>query len=78
MFKMSEDTGGERFYLEIVAVVCASLLGLINLPLLCQVGHQFSCSLINKMIFVDCCLALLHIPLVLHGFVIQMSCTFIT
>ena len=74
---MSEATGGERFYLAVVAGICASLLGLINVPLLCQVGHQFSSSLINKMIFVDCCLALLHIPLILHGFVIKMSCTFI-
>ena len=75
---MSEDDGGERFYLGIVAGSCATLLGMINLPLLCQVGNQFSSSLINKMIFVDCCLALLHIPLILHGFVIKMSCTFIT
>ena len=77
MLEMSEETGGERFYLEIVAVICASLLGIINIPLLCQVGHQFSSSLINKMIFVDRCLALLHIPLILHGFVIKMSCSFI-
>ena len=78
LIEMSEDTGGERFYLGVSAVVCASLLGIINIPLLCKVGHQFSSSLINKMIFVDCCLALLHIPLVLHGFLVQMNCTVIT
>ena len=74
--EMSEDDGGQRFYLGIVAGSCATLLGLTNLPLLCKVGHEFSFSLINKMIFVDCCLALLHIPLILHPiFEIKSSCT---
>ena len=72
---MSEDTGGERFYLQVSAVICASLLAIINIPLLCKVGNKFSASLINKMIFVDCCLALLHIPLILHGFVVKMPCS---
>ena len=78
MLEMSEDTGGERFYLQISAVICASLLAFMNIPLLCKVGNQFSASLINKMIFVDCCLALLHIPLILHGLVIKIPCTAVT
>ena len=39
---------------------------------------EFKDSLINKLIFVDCCVALLHIPLILYGFVIKTPCTFQT
>ena len=36
--EMSSDSGGEeRFYLEVAAVVCASLLAITNIPLLFKV-----------------------------------------
>ena len=73
---------GETFYPPLISLVsglCASLLAIINIPLICKVSHEFSSTLINKLIFSDCLIALLNIPLILHGGnTIKLSCTFIT
>ena len=78
---MSAGGEEERFYppVSLVSGVCASLLAVINITLISKVSHEFSSTLINKLIFVDCLVALLNIPLILHGgAAIKLSCTFIT
>ena len=76
MTAVSEE---ESFYppLSLVSGACASLLAIINITLICKVSHEFSSTLINKLIFADCLVALLNIPLIL-SFAIKLSCTFIT
>ena len=76
---MTADSEEERFFppLSLVSGVCASLLAIINITLICKVYKEFSSTLINKLIFADCLVALLNIPLIL-SFAIKLSCTFIT
>ena len=64
---------------SLVSLICACLLAAVNMTLIWKVSHEIYTTLINKLIFADCLVALLNIPLILHGEnTIKLSCSFIT
>ena len=67
----------EEQLIFLVGLTAAIVLLIINIPLLWIIKKTWNASLINKLIGLDCLIALLHIPFVLNAAnIIEPPCSF--
>ena len=69
---------GILFFLTYRQELILGLLGTTNIVLLRRLATEIPVTLINKLILLDCTVALLNIPIILNiGYVYRFPCAFI-
>ena len=71
MVELSPES--DNWIVNCVGLFASFLIFVVNIPLLWFVKHKAKPTLINKLIGLDCLIALLHIPLALEAGKMRLS-----